>query len=385
MKTFIVILVIGVLALAMPAAATIINVPDDQPTIQAGIDASIDGDTVLVQPDTYVENINFNGHNITLGSLFLTTGDPSYILSTIIDGNAADGVVKFESGETNDARITGFTIQNGSTAWGSGIFCMISNPTINYNTIIGNSAIDYGGGVFCYDSSPTISHNTISGNSAGSAAGGIACWDSNPTISDNTISGNSTPGEGGGIWCNLNASPTINYNTISGNSADLGGGIYCTITSNPSISFNTIYGNSAVARGGGIYIWDSSPVIINTIFWANSANTWPEIYIVGESSPAITYCDVQGGWEGDGNIDCDPMFCDPENGNFYLDAASCCVGEGEGGVDIGAFGEGCGANVPTLSEWGMIILTLLLLAVGTIAVIHDGKLIKAITNYQVMS
>ena len=60
-------------------SATIINIPADYSTIQEGIDASSDGDTVLVQPDTYVENINFNGHNIVLGSLFLTTGDTSYI------------------------------------------------------------------------------------------------------------------------------------------------------------------------------------------------------------------------------------------------------------------------------------------------------------------
>ncbi len=59
----------------MPASATIINVPDDYPTIQEGIDASSDGDTVLVQPGTYLENINFNGHSIVVGSLFLTTAD----------------------------------------------------------------------------------------------------------------------------------------------------------------------------------------------------------------------------------------------------------------------------------------------------------------------
>ena len=190
-----------VLMLFMPASATIINVPGDYSTIQAGINASIHGDTVRVATGTYVENIDFSGKNIVVGSWFLDAGDPSYISSTIIDGNGVAGVVTIQGGETNDARITGFTIQNGSTAWGSGIFCMTSHPTINYNTIIGNSAVDYGGGIFCYGSNPEISNNTISGNSAGSAAGGIACWDSDPKISNNTISGNSTPGEGGGICC----------------------------------------------------------------------------------------------------------------------------------------------------------------------------------------
>ena len=59
--------------LALSSSATIINIPADYPTIQQGIDASVDGDTVLVQPGTYVENINFNAHNIVLGSLFLGT------------------------------------------------------------------------------------------------------------------------------------------------------------------------------------------------------------------------------------------------------------------------------------------------------------------------
>ncbi len=136
----------------MPASATIINIPDDYSTIQAGIDASFDGDIVRVAEGTYNENINFSGKNIVVGSWFLDAADPSYVLSTIIDGNTADGVVKFENGETIDARITGFTIQNGSTGWGSGIFCMRSSPTINYNTISGNSAGQYAGGIFCYAS-----------------------------------------------------------------------------------------------------------------------------------------------------------------------------------------------------------------------------------------
>jgi len=60
--------VVFVVLACLPVSATIINVPTDYDTIQEGIDASCGGDTVLVQPGTYVENINFNGHNIVLGS-----------------------------------------------------------------------------------------------------------------------------------------------------------------------------------------------------------------------------------------------------------------------------------------------------------------------------
>ena len=445
--------------LALPASATVINIPDDFPTIQEGINASTDSDTVLVQSGTYIENINFNGHNIVLGSLFLTTGDTSYISATIIWSVSEGFVVKFESGEDNGAIITGFTIKNGPSEeppgggigcieyssptidhniiWGysdgiegSGITCWeYSNPVISNNVIIDNQAHYIGGGISCaFYSSPLIVNNIISDNSAGCGGGiycrensnpvidnniisgnvaygrlpfypyggAIYCDDSSPEISNNIITRNTAIRHGGGIACEFNGSPVISNNTISNNSAFCGGGIYSaacdpTILGNlisenyasdwgggvrcdlGSVTFynNTIYGNSAVG-GGGIHCYESSITIKNTIFWADTATEGNEISAVN-CTPIVTYSDIEGGWEGEGNIDCDPMFCDPENGDFYLDASSCCVGAGEEGGDIGAFGIGCGQLVPTLSEWGMIILGLMLLAAGTIAVIRRRK------------
>ena len=56
----------------------------------------------------------------------------------------------------------------------------------------------------------------------------------------------------------------------------------------------------------------------NTIFWADSAQNGSEIYADGSSEPVITYCDIQGGWSGDGNINVDPLFRDSENGDYHL-------------------------------------------------------------------
>jgi len=381
---------------ATAVKATIINVPADQTTIQAGINASVNNDTVRVGAGTYVENINFGGRNIVVGSWFLDDGDPSFILSTIIDGNASGRVVTFTNGETSAAKIIGFTIQNGdggilcsnnsnptissnnisgntSPIEGGGIVCDGANPTISYNIISGNTATTVGGGICCSFSSPTIIHNKISENLAlyqNMGGGGIFLLFSNAAISHNTIIGNRTHFYGGGIYCN-EGSPAISYNTIAGNTAygNYGGGICCYSNSSPLIDHNTVSQNSAF-YGGGLYCWYSDPTITNTIFWNDAA--YYKIYLYG-SSPVITFSDIQGGWAGDGNIDCDPQFCDAPNGDFSLNSSSCCVGSGEGGSDIGAFGIGCGQPVPTLSEWGMLIMGLLLLAIGTIAALKSRK------------
>lgn len=400
MKRYSRLTVFWILLIHLSASATIINIPDDYDTIQEGIDASTDGDTVLVQPGTYVENINFNGHNIVLGSLFLMTGDTTYISNTIIDGGSSGSVVTFESGEDSTAVITGFTIQNGYSDNGGGIYCSYSSPGIRSNSIRENVASNEGGGIHCHYSDSRISGNFIFGNQVFpqySTGGGIHCRNSNVLVSENVISGNSTSHMGGGIYCE-GENVTITHNLFSGNTAhSSGGGIHCsgvraTITNNviygnssdwigggitcgycdPLIKNNTITRNSAV-EAGGIYCYDSNPRISNSICWADSASGQvSEISMNESSSPNVTYCDVQGGWEGEGNIDCDPMFCYPDTGNFYLAANSCCVGAGEGGVDIGALGVGC-ASIPTLSEWGMIIMALLLLAVGTVAVVRKRK------------
>ncbi len=174
-------------------SAAIINIPADQPTIQAGIIAAVDADTVLVQPGTYVENINFNGKLITVGSLFLTTQDTTYISSTIIDGNSSGSVVTFATSESSSAILCGFTITNGlvtGTGWpddsGGGIFCHNSSPSLQNLTISDNTASNYGGGIYCMYSNPSIVNVTISDNySSGnydSNGGGLYCDYSNPSL-----------------------------------------------------------------------------------------------------------------------------------------------------------------------------------------------------------
>ena len=251
-------------------------VPEDQPTIQAGIAAAFTA--VSVAPGTYVENIDFHGKGIRV---YGREGAEA----TVIDGNGCGAVVSFVSGETASAVIEGFTITNGtgkmdvSSRYGGGIACWYTSPTIRGCIITDNSA-DCSGGIDLLYSSATIVNCTITNNSAANWAGGIFCAQSSPTITNCTLSR-----------------------------------------------------NSAGLQGGGIHSSDSSPTITNCILWDDDAPEGPEIYVF-EGTPVVTYSDVQGGWPGAGNLALFPCFVDAILGDFHIETWSPCI---DAGTDAGVY------------------------------------------------
>src|SRR5579862_2921242 len=132
-------ILISFLGAAVTRAQQTINVPANQPTIQTAINAANNGDTVLVAPGTYFENINFNGKAITVTS-------SAGAAQTIIDGGQNGPVVTFDNGETTNSVLNSITIQNGHAS---------------YN---GSYDSGRGGGIQIINSSPTITGNIISGN-----------------------------------------------------------------------------------------------------------------------------------------------------------------------------------------------------------------------------
>jgi PKD repeat protein len=166
----------------------------------------------------------------------------------------------------------------------------------------------------------------------GGSGGGICTWDSAPTIANCTISHNTAIYPGGGISCHGSASATIINCVISNNLAWDGGGIY-NDGSSPTITNCTISNNLA-QNGGGIYNDSSSPTITNCILWGDDADEGQEkeIYDDEFSSPTVTYCDIEGGYTGDGNMDSDPLFRDSGNGDFHLHNGSPCIDSGNNEV-----------------------------------------------------
>jgi hypothetical protein len=133
-------------------------------------------------------------------------------------------VVRIENGEDSTAVITGFTIQNGNTGLGGGIYCDSTQPIIEYNIIRSNYADAWyaGGGIMCFYAEAKIRGNVIEGNSAGGRGAGICAYLCSPEISYNLIiNNNSGAYPGGGIYGHGSSSDIIN-NTIIRNSSGNG-------------------------------------------------------------------------------------------------------------------------------------------------------------------
>ena len=192
---------------------SILRVTEDFLSIQSAIESASDGDIILVDPGTYLGQINFLDKNITLASLIYSGYDQNELAKTILDGNGQGPVVTFNDGQDQSAILLGFIIKNGS-------------------------ASQSGGGILIEDASPTIDRNIIHNNHAGSCGGtggGIAVQgESYPHIFGNVIHDNMVSGDcdcicyyGGGVYVDTTSWPVLGGsvtlgNTFYNNSADYG-------------------------------------------------------------------------------------------------------------------------------------------------------------------
>jgi hypothetical protein len=304
LRTWIVSVTAGAAALIFVVVPTCraatIRVPDDQPSIQAGIDAASPGDTVLVACGTYFE------HDIMMKSGVCLRSETGQADCATIDAEAL-GRVMYCNSLDETTTIEGFLLSNGF--------------------IVGAGA-----GVHCSSGSPAFSNCTLKSNLTQNDA-----W---------------SPAMGGGMHLE-GSSPVLVGCEFSDNSALYGGGLSCTAGSSPSLVSCTFSGNT----GGGVHLTESSPELTNCII---AFNTDAEaVHTFGASSAVLTCCDVFGNELGDwvgcisgqdganGNMHQDPLFCDWEQLDLGIAENSPCAAENNPGCGlVGAHDVTCGVVVP---------------------------------------
>ena len=356
------------------AVSVTINVPQDYPTIQAGIDAAVDGDTVLIADGTYTGtgnwNIDFQGKAIVVKS---ANGPGNCIMDCQQSGNG----FYFQAQEDSNSIAEEITVMN---AGGAGVYCTSNSSPKLLNLTIMHC---YNSGIRLVGGHPVIDGCLIFDNIAGSYGGGICLWSSSgPIIRNCYIIGN-YGGCGGGIY-GMNSADTyisncyICYNTssegggilkdggictwyiedcvISGNISDnySGGAIWwhCSSTLNiKRTSFiNNITRNWGTTVSFGCYnvsqasfenctftgnynpphyaVINQDSYILsfqNCLFWDNAQ---PAFDVSDSANFIVSYCDIEGGYPGTGNIDADPLFVSTDDWDCRLLPESPCIDSG---------------------------------------------------------
>ena len=281
------------------------NGPADYSSIYWAIEYSDNGDIIIVADGIYTgpenKNLDFGGREIILQSL---NGPANTVIDCGNDGRA----FYFHSYETQQSKVVGFTITNGDVDFyhGGAILIEAAGPTIE-NCIIKNNHTAYAGGAIFYTNDtavplePIIKNCMITQNQADYSGGGIYSENGDIAVINSVIAKNISGLFGGGITVLSDYAPGF-YDIID-------------------IINSTVTDNNDVMGGGGIYIFYNADVLItDSIIYGNDADQITLYDIALE--PIVEYCNVQGNYPGQGNIDVDPCFADPNNDDFHLKSAA---------------------------------------------------------------
>jgi len=294
----------------------------DAETIQAAIDSSSHGDTVLVAAGIYTgegnRDLDFGGRNIILLS---ENGQEN----TIIDCGGTElephcGIY-LHTGEDSTAIIDGFTIRNGygltvySASHGGGILFDSGVNSILKNCVIEFNEAENGGGICLVGCSVKI----------------INC-----TIRYNTAS------EGGGLMSILAGDDIVlQYCAIYKNESINKGGAVSSLFSNLQMENITVCQNNESDGGDVLYGVGGAMSFSNSLLAFNTGTG----QLINSASLELTCCNFFGNtdtttYTGDSVTQLNPFFCDTSADNFHLDSLSPCVASfplNACGVLIGAF------------------------------------------------
>ncbi|UCG63176.1 MAG: hypothetical protein JSV52_07820 [Candidatus Zixiibacteriota bacterium] len=162
-----------------------IRVPQEQPTIQAGINAARIGDTVLVADGVYFgfgnQDIVFGGKTLVVKS---ENGPASTILELESDPNNLNFAFELTLTSESGVTIDGFTIRRAYNSQGSCLNLRSVSPTIKNCVFAYNNAVTSGGAVRCKSASPTFESCTFAYNSAPTGAAVYLIAGSSPHFSN---------------------------------------------------------------------------------------------------------------------------------------------------------------------------------------------------------
>lgn len=333
-RTKVITVFFAALAVCGSVLADELFVPGGYSTIQAAIDVSKDGDMVIVDPNTYYENINFKGKNIVLTST--NPADEDIVGATIVDGNDMNSVVTFAGTENSSCVLRGFTITNGYAELGGGICGNGAMATIENNVIVGNWVEKpppllipqcYGAGL--YDCDGLIQNNIVTGNITAYMGHGGGLYDCDGTIRNNVISGNFADCGGGLRLCDgiiLNNLLVGNYGVYGGAIEDCNAIIgNCVVVDNRYEGIKNCSGtikNCTVVRNRNAGLDNCTGIIKNCIIWQNLNGTGQPEQMINCSTPIYSCLEDWDG-SGIGNISADPCFADtsssdPKKWDYHL-------------------------------------------------------------------
>ncbi len=297
--------------------------PADFTLIQPAIDSAQSGDTILVMPGTYHENILMPCKSVTLKS-----NAPQSPELFVIDGMDSGTVISFINTGQMGIIVEGFTIVNGNADRGGGVLCSNSSPTVTNCVITQNTGVD-GGGVLCENtSSPHFIGCSFTTNTA-SYGGAVNSIDSSPILESCILQSNSSTDTGGAVRVSGGQGLYLTDCVFVSNSSAYGGAMDCrsvelTLT-------NCLFEGNSSPNGGGVYIWRSTGTFSDCEFIGNnSINCGGGLFAI-ESSPVLRNCNfrsnsaqsIGGGIFGLVDTDIELYGC-----TFYQNSASSAGGVG---------------------------------------------------------